>query len=330
MPTSITVTDEEKLDFLATYAPRVWIAQNESYWPSSVEWAFPHVVRIPCIDLGLLRSCGDIPPGPDVFHWLFTREGLDEPSDVLDFFRGCNGYSTSNPCTIDDAPVYAFWVKKSAQVGEDLFDYVDLVYFFYYPYNRGKEVANTVWESHVGDWEHVTVRLMWVYDEQVGWSVQPVQTYLSAHDFGGIYEWQDMATINNTHPVVFSAWGSHGVWLTAGRHKYGEAFGEDLTDWTSEGTAWDTWNYLEVFEYDYNVKQGQGLGGSTWPLWMSDDFTNPGDCGDRSNPACGPIYRWGNMEDGCESIPFVGTYCRLENGPTGPVSKDVWSPGILK
>jgi hypothetical protein len=278
----------------------------------------------------LVRACGDIPPGPDVFHWLFTREGLGEPSDVLDFFRGCNGYSTGDPCTISDVPVYAFWVKKSVQVGEELFDYVDLIYFFYYPYNRGKEVVDTIWGNHVGDWEHVTLRLMWVYDEQVGWSVQPVQMYLSAHDFGGIYEWDAIPKINDTHPVVFSAWGSHGVWLTPGRHKYGEAFGEDLTDWTSEGTAWDTWNYLETFEYDYNVKQGQGLGRSIWPLWMSDDFTNPGTCGDPSNPACGPIYRWGNMRDGCVSIPFDGTYCRLENGPTGPVSKGVWSPGILK
>lgn len=330
MPMSIDVTDEEKLNFLTTHAPRVWLAQDESYWPSSVEWAFPHLVRIPCIDLGGITACGDIPPGPNVFYWLFTSEGLGEPSDVLEFFRGCNGYSTSNPCTIDDAPVYAYWVKKQIQVGENLFDFVDLIYFFYYPYNRGKEVTNTIWESHVGDWEHVTVRLMWVYDEQVGWSVQPVQTYLSAHDFGGIYEWEEIPKINDTHPVVYSAWGSHGVWLTAGRHTYGSAMGEDLTDWTSEGTAWDTWNYLETFDYDYNAKQGQGLGGSIWPLWMGDDFTDPGDCGDPSNPACGPIYRWGNMRDGCVSIPFVGTYCRLEDGPTGPVSKGVWSPGILK
>ena len=98
MPMSIDVTDDEKLNFLATYAPRVWIAQNESYWPSSVEWAFPHLERFV----------------NGTYYWLRTREGLDEPSDVLDFFRGCNGYSTSNPCTISDVPVYAFWVKKSS------------------------------------------------------------------------------------------------------------------------------------------------------------------------------------------------------------------------
>ena len=308
MPMSINVTQEEKLNLLATYAPRVWIAVGESYWPSSVDWAFPNLVRF-------ING---------TYYWLRTREDLDEPSDVLDFFRGCNGYSTSNPCTISDVPVYAFWAKKSF---ENLFDFVDLVYFFYYPYNRGKEVFDTIFGNHVGDWEHVTVRLMWSYDDQTGWSLQPAQMYLSAHDFGGIYEWETIPKINDTHPIVYSAWGSHGVWLTNennGRHKYNEAchlWCEDLTDWTSEGTSWDTWNNMAAF--DYNLKQG--LGGNIWPLWMSDDFTSPGNCGDPSNPACGPIYRWGNP-----SCCSVFGYNRLEDGPTGPISKGVWSPGILK
>ena len=34
-------SDEEKYALLKTYAPRVWFKENERYWPSSVEWAFP-------------------------------------------------------------------------------------------------------------------------------------------------------------------------------------------------------------------------------------------------------------------------------------------------
>ena len=351
-PTSIEATDTEKLDLLQTYAPRVWLAENESYWPSSVDWAFPYLVRTYCIDLGYVKACGGSPrycidcgfaticgpnrcvncgggrtvcgnPEPGSQYWLFTREGLDNASDVLDFFHGCNGSLSSN-CTISDVPVYAYWVKKQIQVGEELVDIVDLVYFFYYPYNRGKNVLGWIWGNHVGDWEHVTVRLMWGYDDQTGWSLQPVQMYLSAHDFGGIYGWDEIPKINDTHPVVYSAWGSHGVWKTAGAHVYGSAMGTDLVDECSEGTAWDTWNYLEAFDYNAN----QGLDGNTWPVWMSDDFADPGIFCEFSNPACGPIYRWGNMEDECLPPP-IG-YCILENGPTGPVSKGVWSPGILK
>ena len=372
MPMSIDATDEEKLNLLATYAPRVWLASGEPYMPSSVEWAFPYLERYaPCADypsicfdfweipsdpFGHRGACVSFPlPPPPLCepcksgdlsacrllcqqypeechldsdylkYWLRTWEDLGSPSDVLAFFRGCDGHSTSNPCNISNVPVYAFWVKKSVQVGESLFDFVDLVYFFYYPYNRGKEVIDTIFGSHVGDWEHVTMRLMWAYDDQTGWSLQPVQMYIGAHDFGGIYDWDQITKFEGTHPVVYSAWGSHGVWLTAGEHDYGEVCYvvacEDLTDWTSEGTAWDTWSNIAAF--DYNAKQG--LGGSIWPLWMSDDFTNPGTCGDPSDPACGPIYRWGNMRRG-----EVFGYYRLEDGPTGPVSKGVWSPGILK
>ena len=61
---------------------------------------------------------------------------------------------------------------------------------------------------------------------------------------------------------------------------------------------------------------------------MSDDFTNPG-AGMPTVPGMGPIYRWGNPED-CSvlGIPIDITdmigVCRLEDGPTGPISKGTW------
>jgi hypothetical protein len=74
--------------------------------------------------------------------------------------------------------------------------------------------------------------------------------------------------------------------------------------------------------------EGVGIGGADWPVWMSDQFTDAGP-GDPAVPGMGPIYRWGNQED-CSvlGIPFDITdligVCRLEDGPTGPVSKGVW------
>jgi hypothetical protein len=69
------------------------------------------------------------------------------------------------------------------------------------------------------------------------------------------------------------------------------------------------------------------LGASVWPVWMRTDYTT--DCAvsgcDPSLPASGPIFRWGNPE--CGSL--FG-FCRLCDGPTGPVAKGVWNPGILK
>ncbi|MBL9103557.1 MAG: Vps62-related protein [Myxococcales bacterium] len=289
-------------DTLVTYAPRVWLHPGEQYFPSSVEFAFASMTRF---------------PDGDGQHWIRSTEELASASDTLPFFAG----------DLAGAPVYAFWAEKAP-------DIVDLVYFFWYPYNRGKEVVDTIWGNHVGDWEHITVRLLRGPDD----SLAPAQVYLSAHSFGGVYAWNDLERFADTHPVVYSAKGSHGVWSGPGDHVY-MSIGEevfdvcvtlvcvDLTDEAAPGTAWDTWH--NVAGYDYTARQG--LGGLEWPVWMSDDFTAPG-TPPASQPGGGPIFRWGNEEDcttlGVDISDLIGV-CRLEDGPTGPVSKDVWGPELL-
>jgi hypothetical protein len=255
-------------------------------------------------------------PDGDGQHWIRSTEQLDSASDTLPFFAG----------DLAGAPVYAFWAEKAP-------DIVDLVYFFWYPYNRGKSVVDTIWGNHVGDWEHITVRLL----RGPGDALTPTQAYLSAHSFGGAYAWADIERFEETHPVVYAARGSHGVWQTPGDHVYmtigEEQFGvcitlvcADLTDETAAGTAWDTWTHLAGF--DYGAKEG--LGGQTWPVWMSDAFTDPG-ADPPQVPGGGPIFRWGNEEDcstlGIDISDLIGV-CRLEDGPTGPVSKDVWGPEL--
>ena len=54
---------------------------------------------------------------------------------------------------LETAKLYAYWADK----GNDV---VDLVYWTYYPYDRGKSVVDTIWGNHVGDWEHMSVRLL--------------------------------------------------------------------------------------------------------------------------------------------------------------------------
>lgn len=304
--TSGTTGDPEPLDprheALLTYAPRVWLHSDEAYFPSSVEFAFANMTRF---------------VGGDGNYWIRSTEGLESPSDTLPFFAG----------DLDGAPVYAFYADKGGDV-------VDLVYFFWYPYNRGKSVVDTIWGNHVGDWEHITVRLQRGQDQ----SLTPVQAYLSAHSFGGVYEWAEIERFEETHPVVYSAWGSHGVWKDPGDHVYmtigEEVWGvcvsivcTDLVDETNAGIAWDTWERLAGF--DYGAKEG--LGDEVWPVWMSDAFTEPG-VAPPEVPGGGPIFRWGNPEDcstlGVDISDLIGV-CRLEDGPTGPVSKDVWGPELL-
>jgi hypothetical protein len=293
---------DPRYEALVQYAPRVWMHPEEEYFPSSVEFALPSMTRF---------------LGGDGNYWVGSTVPLNSPSDdSLPFFKG----------DLANAPVYAYYADK----GNDV---VDLVYFFYYPYNRGKEAVDTIWGNHVGDWEHITVRLMRGPDE----SLTPLQVYLSAHSFGGAYDWAEVEHFEATHPVVYSAKGSHGVWSAAGDHVYmsigEEVFGVcvtivciDLTDQAGTGTAWDTWNNVEGF--DFVAKEG--LAGATWPVWMSEAFTEPG-VQPANVPGGGAIYRWGNPEDcstlGVDISDLIGV-CRLEDGPTGPVSKDVWGPDL--
>jgi Vacuolar protein sorting-associated protein 62 len=291
---------DPRLIALQTYAPRIWFPADESYWPSSVELAFSHLERF-------AHDEGN--------YWLRTPTPLDSPSDTLPFFEG----------DLATSPVYAFYADKGGGV-------VDLVYWIFYPYNRGKNIADTVWGNHVGDWEHVTVRLL---------DLEPSQIYVSAHSFGGAYAWDsgEVELFEGTHPIVYSAWGSHGLWSSPGEHVY-QTIGEevfdvcvtlfcaDLIDVTSAGVAWDTWPVVIGFDFSAS----EGLGDASWPVWMSDTFTEPG-AGDASIPGQGPIYRWGNPED-CSvlGIPFDITdvigVCRLEDGPTGPISKSTWGQAL--
>jgi hypothetical protein len=295
MPARVAATDAEKLSLLTTYAPRIIEARGERYHASSVEFSFGNLTRY---------------RASDGRYWVRTRGSLSSPSDTLPYFAG----------DLATAPIYAFWADKTFSIAGAATQGVDLIYYAYYPYNRGKEVLSTVYGNHVGDWEHVSVRATPQWDAARGWSLAPDLVYVASHDFGTLARWSN-APRTGTHLTVYSAWGSHGMWTTPGSHTYQTLTGGiELIDECSNGSAWDTWNRVYAMDYLRQV----GLGGSPWPRWMSRDQTSAG-TGDASNPAAGGIYRWGNPEQGC--IPGV---CRLENGPTGPVNKGVWSANPLQ
>ncbi len=304
--TGDTPTDPRQV-MLETYAPRIWFTADEAYWPSTAEWAFAGLERF---------------ADAEGRHWVQTIDQLASPSDTIPLFAG----------DLSGASLYGYWADKGEGV-------VDLVYFVFYPYNRGKSVLNTVWGNHVGDWEHITVRLL----EQPDGELTPSEVYLSAHSFGGAYPWGsgEVALFDGTHPVVYSAWGSHGFWAEPGSHAY-VSIGRtdpvfdicltlvcvDLVDETAAGVAWDSWEDVHGMDFF----EQQGLEGMPWPVWMSDAFTDAG-AGDPTVPGMGPVYRWGNPED-CSvlGIPIDITdligVCRLEDGPTGPVSKGTWGPQL--
>jgi hypothetical protein len=87
-----------------------------------------------------------------------------------------------------------------------------LEYWFFYPLNdwRNQLTKPTLWQMHEGDWEAVFVSL--------SSSGAPISVAASQHDLGVIRPWSRVRKVGATHPVVYSALGSHANYLSVGFH----------------------------------------------------------------------------------------------------------------
>jgi len=320
-PSTASLSPRSK-ELATKWAPRVWLHQDEKFFPSTVDFHLKNVetrdndenVRA---DAPLLPST--VPTGQETETWhLNTVKDLECVNCFEDFFSGQS---------VDQVPSYAFVTEHA-----DACDTVDVTYSLFYPFNYGKDVCVGIdtgsgclgeWKTfgnHVGDWEHVSLRL------QRG---QPVEMYLGVHSFGAWYLWNavtgkfefsrgeelkrktrtrsgrllDMrmeveypqeVSLEAGHPAVFSANGSHGVWAQEGKHTYLHILTVHLDDFCGRGTAWDTWKNLEFIET------------GDWDSFPADlswvDFR-----GD-----------WGNqLKMGCQLEPLFGE-CGVVGGPSGP------------
>lgn len=268
-------TDAAMIQIMQNYAPRIWHAQGETYFPSSVEYALPYMTRT------WDESAGA--------YYYTTTETLSSPDAKLDYFVG----------DITTARCYAFWVEKD-------YSNIDISYFQYCPYDLGKTVLGTEFGNHVSDWEHITIRFAKFTYNGLDY-LKPIQVKYPSHNFSYEYTWSEVTKIDGTHPVAYSALGSHGMWKDAGSYVYKNIVVARLTDVCTEGSAWDTWNCLETYEYSAQNRTGRGLGTTEWKSYFDVDYTNPDSLS---------VYQWGNKSEGT-----VFGQNKLSNGPSGPQEK---------
>jgi len=312
---------------VTSWAPRVWLHPEEVFYPSTVQHHLDNVENRNKEEAVVQSS--PIPQesllgGEPTADWhLNTQNDLECVNCFEDFFSG-------QPA--DQVPSYAFVTEHN-----DSCSTVDVTYTLFYPFNYGKDVCIGLevggscvgdlrtFGNHVGDWEHVSLRL------QGG---RPTLIYVGVHSFGAWYEWDDGAGkfnfqrgeplfhkeirkrrslqvsssgvrmdvdypkelfLEDGHPTVFSANGSHGVWAQEGKHTYLHILTVHLDDMCAKGQAWDTWNNLEIIETRDEADSYEGA--QTWV-----DFRG----------------RWGNAKKmSCEFEPIVGE-CGVTGGPTGP------------
>ncbi|XP_066581581.1 uncharacterized protein [Prorops nasuta] len=208
-----------------------------------------------------------------------------------------------------------------------------VTYWMFYPFSEGKAVCVLnlgflgswpiptlggrclgklrEYGNHVGDWEHVSL----YFDGKD----YPLAMYVSAHDAGAYYIYdarrghfayasqetrkgifqkpifpERVFTDAGSHPVLFSARGSHGLWTAPGKHRFVRL--PRLYDESGFGAPWPTWRKLEFLS---------GKDKESLPAWMT--FRG----------------KWGNPKSNCHPLAHLGfDICEFVDGPTGiPMKK---------
>ncbi|MCY0995857.1 Vps62-related protein [Myxococcus sp. MISCRS1] len=266
------------------YAPRIRLHPNETYFPAGMNDFVPNMV--------------------DDGTRLRTRDALACPECTnLPFLQGKRPDQHS-------VPVYAQIIPRT-QAGLPT-NTTDVVYWLFYPYNRGKPICTqwhhllrtcmqyTTFDNHVGDWEHLTLRFVDGRPTQLAMSQRAGRppTHFAS---------KDLALVD-LHPEVYAAQGSHGLYPAPGRYTYAQAnFSEYYHDDTGPGLAWDGWSNAVIF-----------------PWQPAGTYTTPGL--ERFNLT----VDWGNDKAGCgnPNLIYVSD-CILNPGPKAPMARPFTQPGNL-
>lgn len=328
MSTPATAITPEVEELIRSWSPLVWLHSEEKFLPSSVEFFLPEVTvqdNQSVIIQDYVTPENIIGGEASLTLHMQTREPLDCPS--------CYNLGMFFGQAIENGGVPTYTIYREY---DDAFKTLDVSYFAFYPYNRGKDAcvgvpingscagAEKNLGNHVGDWEHNALRFR---------NGQPYMIHLNVHSFGAYYEWNETTKnfqffvgeevrsvvdpdyddspyekdaryepqypptveLMGTHPVVYSANGSHGLWGSPDVHTY--VPGLPLQDFTDEGIAWTTWDNLILIPWlPSNISYEGNL---NWLNFLGD---------------------WGNSAEGCEYEIVTGE-CELGSGPSGPRSK---------
>ncbi|CAG0899197.1 unnamed protein product [Darwinula stevensoni] len=253
------------------YAPVTVFHEEEKFYPSSIEF-FLDAVDVVDENLFTIEpnpTPENLPGGIETDgYYMLTDQPLRKAFQIgrrpkcptctdVDIFSGQDVLN-------DIIPTYVLYRPYNGT------PFIDIQYHLFYPYNRGKDICIGIpdgddcigffesFGNHVGDWEHLTIRFR---DEE------PEQLYISCHSFGAYYnynaaenvfefdrgdvkaqwevkdftkqdsldpEFSPFVFMDGTHPIVFSANGSHGLWGEAGTHVY-MSFPITLSDVTGNG-----------------------------------------------------------------------------------------------
>ncbi len=263
------IADQLEDHLMKTFGPELRLAPDEIDWtrPASVEWYLPQVrMRFDhpgCPDDAILE------PGQVTFDSMRSQEhytkasgtGLCQHNDStddlrssarkhLDFFLQAEQDDVVHPgippSRAAEWRAY-FQVRPSGYVRADgIAAAYDLQVWFFFPFNDNIALAN-----HEADWEHMTI--------SITEDLELASVFYATHGDGHrIDDMTQLAFVQDTHVVGYSADGSHATYEKAGDHP-----GPAVDDHAYEGgPRWQTWdNYANLGQ------AGHVLGDQAWALY---------------------------------------------------------------
>jgi hypothetical protein len=134
-----------------------------------------------------------------------------------------------------------------------------ITYWFFYAYNAGPTPGGI--DNHEGDWERIVVRL----------NENNRATAVAYYQHTGHEEkrWRDVPK-QGSHPLVFSAKGSHASYASPGDKDLGVPFGV-VQDHAGRGAKWQTWQNLE----NVRAQDWYGYGGAWGEVGNIKETTGP-------------------------------------------------------
>ncbi|XP_004488585.2 hypothetical protein At1g04090-like [Cicer arietinum] len=195
---------------IKTYSPYMYLHPMERYRPSSVEWFFNNGALLYEKRRGIIKECpiestgSNLPKEDSKDDDVAVTYWMDLPVDEAKREIVKKGDLLSSKAYVHVKPILGG-------------TFSDIVMWVFYPFNGGARAKVAFMNiplrskgEHVGDWEHVTLRVS-------NFSGELWRVYLSQHSKG---QWVDACDVefqnDNNRPMVYSSLHGHALFPRAG------------------------------------------------------------------------------------------------------------------
>ena len=229
------------------YAPLVYLHPEEEFFPATCEFFINNSELIWRHDSGC-PSCRIAKKG-EVDAAMLGSGGYKHRTRTSPFhWRPCahtgDEYTSKQPTGpgrgIVGGEGFYLELDDSSRAGQGItssvyYDYKQqryIIYWFFYCNNK-KSL-----DRHEGDWENITVRL--------NGKNEATEVAYNAHGAPKIYKWGEINHYGGTHPIVYSAKGSHASYPKEGTYP---TLVSGVQDSAKKGKIWRTWAHLRYVRH---------------------------------------------------------------------------------